>query len=42
MIRAGELQETEAILHLAQIYDKGVDGPLSVMFDSMHSLDLSF
>jgi hypothetical protein len=30
MIRASELQETEAILYLAQTYDKGVDGLLFV------------
>jgi hypothetical protein len=30
MIRASELQETEANLYLAQFYDKGVDGCLFV------------
>ena len=30
MIRASELQEIEANLYLAQIYDKGVDGSLFV------------
>jgi hypothetical protein len=38
MIRAGELQETEANLHLARLYDKGVDGSLFVIFDPKHLL----
>jgi len=32
MIRASELQETEANLYLAQIYDKGINGSLCVVF----------
>jgi hypothetical protein len=33
MIRAGELQETEADLYLAQIYDKGINGSLFVVYN---------
>jgi hypothetical protein len=32
MIRASELQETEANLYLARTYDKGVNGFLFVVF----------
>lgn len=32
MLHASELQDTEAILLLAQLYDKGVDGSLYVSF----------
>jgi len=31
LIRASELHETEANLHLAQIYDNGVDGSMFVI-----------
>ena len=31
MIRASELHEVEAYLHLAQLYDKGIDGSLLVL-----------
>ncbi len=31
MIHASELQETEANLYLAQIYDKGIDGSMFVV-----------
>ena len=32
MIRASELQETEANLYLAQAYDKGLNGSMFVVF----------
>ncbi len=36
MIRASELQETEANLYLARIYDQGVNGSLFVVFNCMN------
>lgn len=36
MIRASELQETEANLYLAQIYDKGINGSMFVVLNCVN------